>query len=100
MHMMMPRLAVTALATVLLVPTVRAENPMRGQLLYENWCSHCHLTEIHYRVARKVDSWDKLLQMVRVWQGEMQLGWQAEDILDVASYLNRRYYRFPGVLME
>lgn len=98
--MITPRLAIGVLVAVLLAPAARAENPVRGRMLYENWCHHCHLTEIHYRVGSKVDSWEKLLQMVGIWQGEMRLGWQAEDIADVASYLNGRYYRFPGVVVE
>ena len=95
-HMIAPRLATATLLATLLVPAARAASPMRGQLLYENRCYHCHLAGIHYRVNSKVDSWGKLLNMVAMWQGEMKLGWWAEDVTDVASYLNLRYYRFPG----
>ena len=98
--MITPRLAAAALTVLLLVPSTRAANPPRGQLLYEGFCHHCHLSEVHYRVGTKVNSWGKLLQLVAVWQGEMQLGWQAEEIADVASYLNRRYYRIPGTGVE
>lgn len=69
---------------------------MRGRLLYENFCHHCHMTEIHYRVNSKVDSWAELLHMVATWQEEMRLRWQAEEVADVASYLNWVYYRFPN----
>ena len=98
--MITPRLAAAALIFLLLMPNTRAANPLRGKLLYESFCHHCHLSEIHYRVGVKVGSWGKLLQTVTVWQGEMQLGWQAEEIADVASYLNRRYYRLPGTGVE
>jgi len=94
------RLAAAALLTTLLLSAAHAESPMRGRLLYENWCHHCHLTEIHYRVGRKADSWGKLLQMVEIWQGEMHLGWRVEEIADVASYLNRHFYRFPSSGVE
>ncbi|MCG6862617.1 MAG: hypothetical protein LJE70_15260 [Chromatiaceae bacterium] len=95
-----PRLAAAAIIVVFLMPAAHAANPMRGQLLYENWCYHCHLTEIHFRVDSKVDSWGKLLQMVAVWQAEMNLGWKPEDVADVASYLNRRYYGLVGTGIE
>ena len=98
--MITSRLAAAALAFLLLAPNTRAANPLRGQLLYDSFCHHCHLSEIHYRVGSKVTSWGKLLKMVAIWQGEMQLGWQAEDIADVASYLDRRYYRFPSTDIE
>lgn len=68
---------------------------MRGRLLYENFCYHCHITEIHYRVNSRVDSLGMLVHMVALWQEEMQLGWRAEDVADVTSYLNWVYYRFP-----
>ena len=99
-HMIAPRLVTATLLATLLVPAARAASPMRGQLLYENWCYHCHLAGIHYRVNSKVDSWGKLLNMVAMWQGEMKLGWWAEDVTDVASYLNLRYYRFAGSGIE
>ena len=42
----------------------------------------------------KVDSMGKLLKTVAIWQGELNLGWREEEIADVASYLNLRYYGF------
>jgi hypothetical protein len=38
--------------------------------------------------------------MVAVWQAEMNLGWKPEDVADVASYLNRRYYGLVGTGIE
>ena len=84
-----------ALLAALLVPTAEAASPLRGRLLYENFCYHCHMTEIHYRVNSEADSWGKLMQLVSMWQEEMRLGWHTEEVEDVASYLNWVYYRFP-----
>jgi hypothetical protein len=88
------------LLATLLVPTTEAASPVRGRLLYENFCYHCHMTEIHYRVNSEVDSWGKLLHMVTMWQEEMRLGWRAEEVADVASYLNWVYYGFPDSSLE
>ncbi len=93
--MITPPVASALLLAATLVTTAEAASPMRGQMLYENFCYHCHMTEIHYRVNSKVDSWGKLLHTVSMWQQEMGLGWRAEELADVASYLNRVYYGFP-----
>jgi len=96
--MITPRLTPVVIFAALQIPAVQAASPLRGQLLYENFCHHCHWAEIHYRVNSKVDSRDELLHMVAVWQREMRLGWRAGEISDVASYLNWIYYRFPDTI--
>ena len=73
-----------------------AASPERGRLLYENYCYHCHLTEIHFRVNSKIDSWQRLQNTVGNWQREMGLGWRREDVTDVTRYLNDRYYQLPA----
>ena len=90
---MIPR-TLPLLLAIACVP-VQAASPERGRLLYGNYCYHCHLTEIHFRVNSKIDSPEALRQTVRIWQGEMGLGWKEEDVRDVASYLNARYYQLP-----
>ena len=94
--MITPRLAHLVIFAALHIPAAEAANPIRGYLLYENFCHHCHITEIHYRVKSDVGSRDELLHMVDMWQAEMHLGWRKEEIADVASYLDWAYYRFPG----
>jgi hypothetical protein len=93
--MITPRFTAVALAALLFAPGGYAGSPMRGQLLYANFCHHCHLSEIHYRVNSDLESWGDLVHKVVVWQEEMELGWRAEEVVDVASYLNWVYYRFP-----
>jgi cytochrome c5 len=67
----------------------------RGQMLYENHCSACHNTEVHWRDKKVVRDWDDLILQVRIWQGNGKLGWNEADIQDVAQHLNSLYYRFP-----
>jgi len=92
---MIPRFA--ALPLVLAATVAGAANPERGRLLYENYCYHCHMTEIHFRLNSRIDTWDRLRHSVRIWQGEMKLGWGEEDVTDVAGFLNERFYRLPQV---
>ena len=78
----------------------QAAHPDRGRLLYENYCYHCHMTEIHFRARSKVRSAGDLRRRVRVWMDELQLNWSREDLMDVAAYLNIHYYRFPSTDLE
>lgn len=41
-----------------------------------------------------VRDWSSLAEQVRRWQEIASLGWQDDDILAVAIYLNERYYGF------
>lgn len=75
--------------------TAQAADPVRGHLLYDTFCFHCHMSEIHYRAASEIDSWARLRRTVAIWQGEMNLLWSEEEVRDVASYLNQRYYHLP-----
>jgi len=93
---MIPRRA--AYLLLLAAMPVLAENPERGRLLYENYCYHCHMTEIHFRVNSRIETWERLQETVRIWQEEMRLGWRDEDILDVSRFLDARFYHLPGAV--
>ncbi len=82
-------------AAALTAAPTQAANPERGHLLYDNFCHHCHLSEIHYRVNSEIDSWEELTRMVAMWQGEMGLDWDGSDVQDVASWLDWVFYRLP-----
>lgn len=64
----------------------------RGQALYENHCHACHEDWAHSREGRKVDSLNELRRRVAAWSEHAGLGWNDEDIGDVADYLNRTFY--------
>jgi len=67
----------------------------RGALLYEAGCGECHTTQPHWREKRIVKTWPELLFQVERWQRVGGRGWSAEEIRDVAAYLNREFYRMP-----
>lgn len=66
----------------------------RGQLLYENHCQGCHRSTLHLRRDRKAKSPREVRAWVVRWAGELRLPWSAEEMDDVADYLERRFYRF------
>ena len=68
----------------------------RGELLYNTFCVSCHTTQMHWRDKKLARDLPGLRAQVLRWQGNAGQNWDAADIDEVVSYLNRNYYRFPG----
>lgn len=79
-----------------LVQAGRAPDEPRGGLLYSTHCSTCHTSVIHWRERKLATDWKSLKAQVNRWQAYAKLGWREEDIVDVALYLNTRYYNFTS----
>lgn len=87
--------ALTGAALVMLSNSAFADvDSTRGQSLYENHCGTCHDTNVHKRESHIVQSMDELRVWVAAMGAHTGLDWRAEDIGDVAFYLNLRIYRF------
>jgi mono/diheme cytochrome c family protein len=69
-----------------------AADAARGELLYDTACAACHTTQAHWRDKRVVRSWGDLVYQVTRWQQVAGQSWSAEEVADVAAYLNRRFY--------
>jgi len=67
----------------------------RGELLYGTACAACHTTQAHWRDKRVVRSWGDLVYQVTRWQQVAGQKWSADDVADVAAFLNRRFYGLP-----
>lgn len=86
-------LAALAIAVVVLHGSpARAQS--RGELLYDMHCVACHSEKMHWRSGKLVNDWASLERQVRHWQQAASLGWNDEDILEVARDLNQRFYGF------
>jgi len=70
--------------------------PPRGQLLYENHCMSCHESVIHIRIRQHTKSLPELQAQVLHWSEYLQLRWGKEDVREVATYLNKQYYKFES----
>jgi hypothetical protein len=68
--------------------------PTRGELLYATHCVGCHDAQIHWRARKRATDWPSLKFEVDRWQRASSLNWLEQDVTDVASYLNSRYYHF------
>lgn len=72
----------------------QSQSQSRGELLYNTNCVACHNEKMHWRGRKLVYDWDSLEEQVRRWQQASSLGWRDEDIMEVARYLNGRFYGF------
>jgi len=85
---------VLSILLLLLYPLATSANPERGRLLYENHCRSCHESNVHIRQTQAAKSLKALRAEVVRWQGVLTLQWSAEDVGDVAEYLNATWYHY------
>jgi cytochrome c5 len=71
-----------------------AKDASSAHALYEQNCIKCHGSEIYTRPDRKVDSLDALGRQVQRCETALGLRWFDEDIHEVTTLLNDRFYRF------
>jgi hypothetical protein len=50
---------------------------------------------VHWRKKKLATDWTTLRSQVHRWQEVSGLGWDADDIVQVAQYLNSLYYHYP-----
>jgi mono/diheme cytochrome c family protein len=87
-------LVATALVAVL--PSVApAADPDRGRELYESACIGCHGRSVHARAQTSVRTCPELRATITRFANIQGRNWDAEDVDDVAAWLNLRYYGFP-----
>jgi len=92
----MSRLGILVLLVALgLAQPAAAGDPGRGRALYESRCTGCHNKSVHQREVRKATTFEGVLAQVSRWNTTLGGDWTAEDIEDVAVYLNERYYKHP-----
>jgi hypothetical protein len=83
------------LATLAWAQPAAGADAARGRALYETRCVGCHNKSVHQRESRKATSFEGVLAQVSRWNATLGGDWKAEDIEDVAVYLNERYYKYP-----
>jgi mono/diheme cytochrome c family protein len=93
----MKRLLPTLLASLVIAwaPPAAGADTVRGRALYESRCGGCHAESVHGRARREAGGFEALRGWVRRWSANLGLRWTADEVDDVAVYLNGRYYRFP-----
>jgi mono/diheme cytochrome c family protein len=87
--------AVAVLCALIALPAA-AQDPRRGQELYELHCLTCHYERIHNRDPSRslVRSFTQLRVEVANRAALTEQRFTVEDLDDLAEYLNRTHYRF------
>ncbi|WP_044406057.1 hypothetical protein [Thiomicrospira microaerophila] len=69
-------------------------NPESGKALHkEANCLSCH-TANPYSTA-KTPNFERLVKAVDFCNTNLNTGWFEDEVLDVAVYLNQKYYKYP-----
>ncbi len=78
-----------------------AGNPALGKAMVEKNCIACHASQyggdgsgIYTREYRKVNTSAGLIAQIRVCNTNLGMKWFEDEELNVASYLNKTYYKF------
>ena len=82
------------LALALSVTLAHAQEPDRGEMLYQNHCTECHESTLHVRERTKVTMLADLEAAVRRWSDYKQLAWADAERNAVRDYLNQSFYGF------
>jgi len=88
--------SLVATALVALLPSAApAADAGRGRELYDIACTACHGRSVHARAPAGVRTCAELRATVARFAGIQGRNWDAEDLDDVTTWLNLRYYGFP-----
>lgn len=89
------RYAIAALCGLSALPAA-AQDPRRGQQVYELHCLTCHYESIHKRDPARsiIRSFTELRVEVANRAALTKQRFAVEDLDDIAEYLNRSHYRF------
>ena len=84
-----------ALALLMLAAPAWAQDPERGKALYDIHCVACHYERIHQRNSSRsvIRSLAQLRVEVVQRAALTKQRFTAEDLDDIAAYLNRSHYR-------
>ena len=88
--------ALVLIPALLLALPARAQDNDRGKLLYDTHCIACHYERVHERDASKsrVHSVDELRAEVANRAKLTDRQFTAQELDEIAGYLNRSHYRF------
>ncbi|WP_067869558.1 hypothetical protein [Neptuniibacter marinus] len=73
---------------------VEIEKTIHGEAHTDANCETCHDSSLYMSEQRKVTTFAKLEAFVEGCNTNLDVGWFPEDVADVASYLNKEYYKF------
>ena len=75
---------------------VELERVIRGIEYTDADCFTCHEASYFTRADRAATTWPKLVAWVEGCNTNLDVGWFPDEVEDVAAYMNREFYKFPG----
>ena len=75
-------------------PQGQENTRIRGESLYAQHCAASHRVQTQWRGKRAATDAASLRTQVQRWQTTAGQNWNRPDIEEVASYMNRHFYRF------
>lgn len=93
MHAVRMALACLTGALAMSAGSALAADPTRGKALYETHCGTCHYERLHKRERSRIDSQAALKLEVAKWARQAGRSFSAQELDDIAEYLNRSHYR-------
>lgn len=90
---MLKHIYATTLSLSIILPAMSADEPQRGELLYNNHCTKCHTSTVHVRQDRRANTIEAIRYQVRRWAKNNALNWSEKEVDDVVSFLNAKYYK-------
>lgn len=86
--------ALPALAMTLATLPAAAADPAAGQELVDTHCQSCHQSEVYTRPDHRVKDLNQLKVQVKRCEFSLGLRWFDDEIDNVTTYLNQKYYKF------
>lgn len=94
-------LSALCISTATLAAPFEKGDAAKGKALADKQCVACHVSLFHgdgsavyTRADHKVKNPTQLAARISACNANTGAGWFPEDELDVAAYLNKRYYQF------
>jgi mono/diheme cytochrome c family protein len=71
---------------------VRQADFRRGWQLHDDACTGCHGASMYSRPYHERNPYFTVRKQVEIWQEFVGMGWSAQQIDDVAYYVQKRFY--------
>jgi len=72
---------------------VAIERVIRGEQYTDANCETCHSSAVYTRDNRRVNTFARLVAQVEMCNTMLDVGWFPDEVTDVASYLNEKFYK-------
>jgi len=84
----------TLISLFLFLTTNAQADTQNGSELHQKSCVQCHSSDVYTRKNARVKDLPSLGKQVRFCKNNLGITWFSEDVDDVVTFLNKKYYKF------